>query len=64
MEKLIYPCVWSDNNALEMAHFYISVFPNTEIVHQNKWVVVLKMKDQRVMLLIRNWSINGSSNVN
>ena len=51
MEKLIYPCVWSDNNALEMAHFYISVFPNTEIVHQNKWVVVLKIKGQRVMLL-------------
>lgn len=51
MEKLIYPCVWCDNNAIEMANFYISVFPNTEIVDQNKWVVVLKMKGHRVMLL-------------
>lgn len=51
MEKLIYPCVWCNNNALEMANFYISVFPNTEIVDQNKWVVVLKMKSQRIMLL-------------
>lgn len=51
MEKLIYPCVWCNNNALEMANFYISVFPNTEIVDQNKWVVVLKMKSQRIMFL-------------
>src|SRR5690554_897232 len=51
MEKLIYPCVWCNNNALEMANFYISVFPHTEIVDENKWVVVLKMKSQRIMLL-------------
>lgn len=51
MEKLIYPCIWCNNNAIEMANFYISVFPNTEIIDQNKWVVVLKMKGQHIMLL-------------
>jgi|SRR5690554_1469445 len=51
MERLIYPCIWCDNNADEMANFYISTFPNTEIVDQNNWAVVLKMKGQRVMLL-------------
>ena len=51
MEKLIYPCIWCNDNAIEMANFYISAFPNTEIVDQNNWVVVLKKKNQRIMLL-------------
>jgi len=35
----------------EMADFYLSIFPDTEIVDQNQWVVVLKMHGQRIMLL-------------
>ena len=39
MEKSIYPCIWCDNNMREMADFYLSIFPDTEIVDQNaiKW---------------------------
>lgn len=51
MDKLIYPCVWCNNNAGEMAGYYASVFPETEIVDQNQWVHVLKMHGQRIMLL-------------
>ena len=51
MDKLIYPCIWCNNNAREMAGYYASVFPETEIVDQNQWVHVLKMHGQRIMLL-------------
>lgn len=51
MDKLVYPCIWCNNNAREVADYYLSVFPGTEIVDQNQWVSVLKMEGQRIMLL-------------
>jgi predicted 3-demethylubiquinone-9 3-methyltransferase (glyoxalase superfamily) len=51
MDKLIYPCIWSKNNAREMADYYLSVFHNSEIADENDWVVVLKINGQRIMLL-------------
>ena len=51
MKNLIYPTVWCNNNAREMADIYCSIFPETVIVDQNPWVVVLSMEGQRIMLL-------------
>src|SRR5690554_5694922 len=51
MNKLIYPCIWCNNNAKEIAHRYTSVFPNTEIVYQNQWEIILNMNGQSLMLL-------------
>ncbi|MDD4777897.1 MAG: VOC family protein [Fermentimonas sp.] len=48
---MIYPCIWCNNNAREMADFYLSVFRNSEIGDVNDWVVVLKIDGQRIMLL-------------
>lgn len=51
MKNLIYPTIWCNNNAREMADSYCSIFPETVIVDQNPWVVVLSMEGQRIMLL-------------
>jgi len=51
MDNLIYPSIWCNNNAREMADYYLSVFPETEIADQNQWVVVLTIHWQRIMLL-------------
>lgn len=51
MKNLIYPTIWCNNNAREMADIYCSIFPETVIVDQNQWVVVLLMDRQRIMLL-------------
>lgn len=51
MEELIYPCIWCNNNVREMTDYYLSVFHDIEIVDQNKWVHVLKICGQRIMLL-------------
>jgi predicted 3-demethylubiquinone-9 3-methyltransferase (glyoxalase superfamily) len=29
----IHPCLWFDGNAEEAARFYVSIFPNSKIVH-------------------------------
>lgn len=47
----VHPCIWCNNNAKEMAEFYMSVFPNTEIVEENETVVMLQIDGQRFMLL-------------
>lgn len=51
MKNLIYPAIWCNNNAREMADHYCSLFPETEIVDENQMVVVLSMQEQRIMLL-------------
>lgn len=51
MDNLIYPCIWCNNNAREMADYYLSIFPEAEIADQNQWVVVLTIHRQRIMLL-------------
>jgi|AGTN01.2.fsa_nt_gi Uncharacterized protein conserved in bacteria len=51
MNNSIYPCIWCDNNAREMADFYVSVFPETKITNENPFVVRLEMSGQKVMLL-------------
>ena len=51
MNNTIYPCVWCNNNAAELAEFYVSVFPDTKIIDENPVVVRLEMSGQRLMLL-------------
>lgn len=51
MKNSIYPSVWCDNNAREVAEFYVSVFPETRITDENPVVVLLEMHGQKLMLL-------------
>lgn len=47
----IYPCIWCNNNAREMAGFYCATFPDTHISDENPAVVMLEMSGQKLMLL-------------
>ncbi|HVN57004.1 MAG TPA: VOC family protein [Bacteroidales bacterium] len=51
MKKEIYPCLWLDGTAREAAGFYASVFGESEIESDNGLVVMLRMSNQRFMLL-------------
>ena len=51
MNKNIYPSVWCNNNAREVADFYISVFPETKIVEENPVVVMISIAGNKIMLL-------------
>ena len=51
MNSTVYPSVWCNNNAREMADFYISVFPEARITDENPVVVMLEISGQRLMLL-------------
>lgn len=51
MNNKIYPCIWCDNNAIEVAGFYQNTFPDTKITAQNPVVVMLEMSNQNLMLL-------------
>ena len=51
MKNKLHPCIWCNNNANEMAEFYLSVFPDAEIAEENETVVMLNIEGQRFMLL-------------
>lgn len=51
MKNMVYPSVWCNNNAREMADFYVSVFPETRITDENPVVVMVEISGQRLMLL-------------
>ena len=51
MNNSIYPCIWCDNNAREMADFYCGTFPETRLLEENPVVVMLEMFGQKLMLL-------------
>lgn len=51
MKNSVYPSVWCNNNAREMADFYVSVFPETKISDENPIVVMIEISGQRLMLL-------------
>lgn len=51
MNNTIYPCIWCNNNAREMANFYCSTFPETTVMDENPVVVMLEMFGQKLMLL-------------
>ncbi|MDO5654992.1 MAG: VOC family protein [Flavobacteriaceae bacterium] len=51
MKNKIYPCIWCNQNAEQIAAFYGSVLPQTEIIKTSENVVLLQMCGQNLMLL-------------
>lgn len=51
MNNTIYPCIWCNNNAKEMAVYYCETFPDTNILVENPYVIMLEISGQKVMLL-------------
>ena len=51
MKKLIYPCLWFNQNAKEAAEFYCSVFNNSVITEANPMVVMFESAGQKFMCL-------------
>lgn len=51
MKNSIYPCIWCQNNAHEMAEFYLSVFPHAEVTIENRFFTMLTIQGQQIMLL-------------
>ena len=49
MDAALYPCLWFDGNAREAADFYVGLFPDSRIVHDNGLVVIWEMRGQRFM---------------
>lgn len=49
--KLIYPCFWFDNEGMEAAEFYCSLFENSVIGSANDYVVEFKLGDQQFLAL-------------
>jgi len=51
MSNSLYPSIWCNNNASEMAEFYTGIFPDTRITDTNPIVVMIEMSGQKIMLL-------------
>jgi predicted 3-demethylubiquinone-9 3-methyltransferase (glyoxalase superfamily) len=51
MNQRIYPCIWCNNNAKELADYYSATFPNTSIMQANPVVVMVNLDGQPLMLL-------------
>lgn len=51
MQNKVYPCIWCNNNAKEMAEYYCSVFPNSKLIDENPVVVIIEIEGQKLMLL-------------
>lgn len=54
MNISIHPCLWVDNNAQEVAEFYCSIFPNSQLLSSNPMATVFKLNEQRMMCLNGN----------
>lgn len=51
MNNSLYPCIWSNNNAKEMADFHVSVFPKAKIIDVTPVTVFIEIGEQKFMLL-------------
>lgn len=49
--KIIYPCIWFDQNAKQAADFYCSVFINAKIIDENPMVVIFEINGTKFMAL-------------
>lgn len=54
MNVTLHPCLWVDSNALAVAEFYCSLFPNSQIISTNPIATLFKLNDQRMMCLNGN----------
>lgn len=55
MKLSLYPCLWVDNQAPQLAEFYCSVFPNSKILSSNPMATVFELDGNRIM------SLNGNT---
>lgn len=55
MKLSLYPCLWVDNQAQQLAEFYCSVFPNSKILSTNPMATVFELDGNRMM------SLNGNT---
>ncbi len=51
MKNKIYPCLWCNNNAKEMADYYQSIFSEAKILGETPLVVSIEILGQKIMLL-------------
>lgn len=51
MKGKIYPCLWFNGNAREVADLYCDVFNNSKITSENQMVVMLESSQFKLMLL-------------
>jgi predicted 3-demethylubiquinone-9 3-methyltransferase (glyoxalase superfamily) len=51
MKKTLYPCLWFNDNALDAANFYCSVFKDSRIVDENPMVVNFEASGEKFMCL-------------
>ena len=51
MKSPLYPCLWFDNNSLEAANFYTSVFPSSKILGSNPMVTTFELINTKFMAL-------------
>ena len=51
MKKEIYPCLWFDNNAKEVANYYCSIFSGAKITSENQMVITIVAYGEKFMLL-------------
>ena len=55
MKNNIYPCLWFNNNAIEAATFYTTIFPNSTILSNNEMTVQFTLLGSKIM------GLNGGS---
>ncbi|MEB8330518.1 VOC family protein [Flavobacteriaceae bacterium KMM 6897] len=51
MEKIIYPCLWFNNNAAEAAGFYCSVFEQSKILKETPIATTFELNGTKFMSL-------------
>lgn len=51
MSQQPYPCLWCNNNAKEIADYYVGIFKNAKIQSENTMVIILELNGQKFMLL-------------
>jgi predicted 3-demethylubiquinone-9 3-methyltransferase (glyoxalase superfamily) len=51
MTKLIFPCLWFNDQAKSAAEYYCSVFKNSKIISENPMVVIFELNETKFMAL-------------
>lgn len=47
----MYPCLWVNGNAREVADYYCGIFKDSELISENPFVVIFKLQGNRFMAL-------------
>jgi len=49
MTNQLYPCLWFDGKAKEVATYYCSIFKNSKIISENPFVVIFELNGNKFM---------------